>query len=327
MNIQRRSLLLTAGALLAGAAQADTPYPSKPVTLMVPYPVGGTSDVTARTVAEPLAKLLGQPVIVENLGGVSGALAAQKVLAASADGHYLYQGSPNEVILSPLANASVKLKAEDFRLIQPVAVAPLVIMARKGLAVKTVDELVDLARKSSKDRPLTYGSVGIGSFYHLITEQMAKSLGLQLVHIPYKGGAPLLQDLMGGQLDFTILPYGAPLVGMAAEGRVLALATLEPARLEVMKEMPSVNESRQLKGFNYSIWTGYMVPRATPEAVVVKLHQALGKVLAEPKVRAELEKQGQAVAQPMPLSEASRFYAAEIERYRAVARSINLQPQ
>ncbi|WP_415838236.1 tripartite tricarboxylate transporter substrate-binding protein, partial [Polaromonas hydrogenivorans] len=137
-----------AGLLLAiGGALAQS-YPSKPVNLMVPYPAGGPSDSIARIFTVPLGKELGQPVLVENLGGVAGALAAQKVLAAPADGHYLFQGSPNEVILSALGNAAVKFKAEDFRLVHPVAEAVMVFVVRKDLPVSNVDELIALARKS-----------------------------------------------------------------------------------------------------------------------------------------------------------------------------------
>ena len=150
---------------------------------MVPCPAGGPSDAITRIFFNPLGKELGQQVLVENLGGVSGALAAQKVLAAPADGYHLFQGSPNEMILSPLANAAVKLKTEDFRLVHPVADAVMVFVTRKDLPVNSVDELIALARKSA-DEPPTYGSVGIGSLYHLILENVQASTGVQLEHVP-----------------------------------------------------------------------------------------------------------------------------------------------
>src|SRR5690606_1701250 len=183
-------------------------FPAKPVNLMVPYPAGGPSDAIGRIFNVALAKELGQTVLVENLGGASGAIAAQKVLAAPADGYYLFQGSPNEVILSPLANAAVKLKTEDFRLVAPVAESVMVFVVRKDLPVNNVDELIALARKS-EGKPLTYGSVGIGSLYHLILENVQKVAGVNLTHAPYKGNAPLLQDIGGGQVDFAVLVYSA----------------------------------------------------------------------------------------------------------------------
>ena len=135
-------------------------------------PAGGASDAIARVVAAPTSRQLGQPVLVENLGGVSGALGAQKVLSARADGYYLFQGSPNELILAPLANASVKLKSEDFQLVQMIGLAPLVIVARKDLPANNADELRKLARARAT-QPLSFGSVGVGSLYHVLGEHGA----------------------------------------------------------------------------------------------------------------------------------------------------------
>ena len=158
--LRRRALLACGLLAAAGVASAQQISTAKPVSLMVPYPAGGPSDAIARIFATPLGKELGQPLIVENLGGASGAIAAQKVLAAPADGHFIFQGSPNEVILAPLANAAVKLKAEDFRLVAPVADAVMVFVTRKDLPANSVDELIALARKNAA-APLNYGSVGI----------------------------------------------------------------------------------------------------------------------------------------------------------------------
>jgi tripartite-type tricarboxylate transporter receptor subunit TctC len=316
-----------AGLLLlaAGAAFAQN-YPSKPVSLMVPYPAGGPSDAAARIFTAPLGKELGQQVIVDNLGGVSGALAAQKVLAAPADGYYLFQGSPNEVILAPLANAAVKLKAEDFRLVHPVTDAVMVVVARKDLPANNMDELIALARKSA-DKPLTYGSVGIGSLYHLILEDVQKRTGIQLIHAPYKGNAPLLTDIGGGQVDFAVLVYSAGMGAMADQGRLKVIGQLGAQRSELLKNVPTVSEGKELKDFAFQIWSGFMVPKNTPEDVVQRLHKAIGATLKDPGVRAQLAAQTQLAAPPMSLAEAQKFYEAETARYRAIAKSINLQPQ
>lgn len=321
-----RALALITGLLFGvGAAIAQT-WPVKPVSLMVPYPAGGPSDAIARIMFNPLGKELGQPVLVENLGGVSGALAAQKVLAAPADGYYIFQGSPNEVILSPLANAAVKLKTEDFRLVHPVADAVMVFVTRKDLPVNNVDELIALARKSA-DKPLTYGSVGVGSLYHLILENAQAATGVKLAHVPYKGNAPLLQDIGGGQVDFAVLVYSAAMGAMAEQGRLKVIGQLGAQRSELLKNLPTASESQSLKNFSYKIWTGYMVPKNTPEDVVVRLHAAIGKSLQDPSVRAQLAAQTQVAAAPMTLAESAKFFEAETARYRAIAKQINLQPQ
>jgi tripartite-type tricarboxylate transporter receptor subunit TctC len=323
--------VVTAAALVggllvgAGAAQAQA-YPVKPVNLMVPYPAGGPSDAIARIFNTQLGKELGQQVLVENLGGVSGALAAQKVLAAPADGYYLFQGSPNEVILSPLANAAVKLKTEDFRLVHPVADAVMVFVTRKDLGVNSVDELIALARKSA-DRPLTYGSVGMGSLYHLILEQAQAQTGIKLAHVPYKGNAPLLQDIGGGQVDFAVLVYSAAMGALAEQGRLKVIGQLGAQRSELLKNLPTASEGKELKNFAFKIWTGFMVPRSTPDDVVQRLHTAIGKTLQDPGVRAALMAQTQHPSAPMSLADSARFFESETARYRAIARQISLQPQ
>ena len=321
-----RSMALAAGLSFIASAALAQGYPNKPINLMVPYPAGGPSDAIARILFNPLGKELGQQVLVENLGGVSGALGAQKVLAAPADGYYVFQGSPNEVILSPLANAAVKLKTEDFRLVHPVADAVMVFVTRKDLPVSSVDELIALARKSA-DKPLTYGSVGVGSLYHLILENVQATTGVKLQHVPYKGNAPLLTDIGGGQVDFAVLVYSAAMGAMAEQGRMKVIGQLGAQRSELLKNVPAASEGQALKNFSYKIWTGFMVPKSTPEDVVVRLHAAIGKTLQDPAVRTQLAAQTQLASAPMTLAESAKFFETETARYRAIAKQINLQPQ
>lgn len=318
--------LFTSLALASGLALGADAYPSKPVNLMVPYPAGGPSDAVARLLNQPLGKQLGQQVLVENLGGVSGALGAQKVLAAPADGQTIFQASPNEVILAPLANAAVKVKAEDFRLVHPVADAVMVLLVRKDLPVNNVDELIELGKKN-KSQPLTYGSVGIGSLYHFIVEDLQHRTGMPAAHVPYKGNAPLLQDVAGGQVDFAVLVYSAAMGAMADQGRLKIIGQLGAQRSELMKNQPTLGESKQLKDFAFTIWTGYMVRKDTPEDVVQRLHKDITTTLQDPGVRSQLAAQTQVASRPMTLAESARFYEAETARYRALARQIKLQPQ
>ncbi len=324
----KRLLLAGLCSLLPLTPVLAQSFPTKPVTLMVPYPAGGLSDVLARMVNVPLAKALGQPVIVENLGGVSGAIAAQKVLNAPADGHYLFQGSPNELILSPLANAAVKFKSEDFRLVQTVGAAQIAFLARKDIPAQTVDEFLDYARKmASEGKPVTYASVGPGSFYHLLGEHLSKVTGIPMIHVPYKGGAPANQDLIGGQVDIYLAPFGRNYVDLQKEGRIKILAMLNKERLEGVKQYPAISESKQLRNFEFTIWTGYFVKKDTPEAVVQVLHKGLSESLNDPGVRSGLETNSLLVSKPLPLAELSKAYTDGIAQFRAIAKSINLQPQ
>jgi tripartite-type tricarboxylate transporter receptor subunit TctC len=279
LKILRSAAALT-GLLMALQPAIAQTAANKPVSLMVPYPAGGPSDAIARIMHTSLGKELGPTVLVENLGGVSGALAAQKVLTSPADSGTIFQGSPNVVILAPLASAAVKLKAEDFRLVHPVADAVMVFVVRKDLPASNVDELIALARKLA-DKPLSYGSVGIGSLYHLILENVQAQTGTKLNHVPYKGNAPLLQDIGGGQVDFAVLVYSAAMGALAEQGRLKVIAQLGAQRSELLRNVPTVSEGRELKNFSYKIWTGFMVPRNTPEDVVARLHAAIGKTLSD----------------------------------------------
>jgi tripartite-type tricarboxylate transporter receptor subunit TctC len=315
------------GLLLSCSAWAQT-FPVKPVTLMVPYPAGGVSDVIARSLNNVLAKHLGQPVIVENLGGASGGIAAQKVLNSAPDGHVIFQGSPNELILAPLSNAAVKYKPEDFRLVQMITINPLVMLARKDLPAANGDELVAYARKSaSEGKPMTFASVGPGSLYHLLGEHMAKVTGIPMTHIPYKGGAPAVQDLLGGQVDIFMTPYGKGQVQMVEEGKLKAAAVLSAERQDLFKQVPALNESKALKGFVFETWAGFFVHKDTPEPVVQALHKALGEVANDATVRSALEAQAMIVPRPQPLAALGKIYADNTNRYQTMAKSMRLQAQ
>ncbi|MFC7433243.1 tripartite tricarboxylate transporter substrate binding protein [Hydrogenophaga bisanensis] len=312
---------------LAGTAAAQT-FPAKPVTLMVPYPAGGLSDVIARSVNTTLGKQLGQPVIVENLGGASGSIAATKVLGGPSDGYTIFQGSPNELILAPLAISSIKFKSEDFRLVQMIATAQIAFLAKKDLPVNSVDEFLDHARKAAKDgKPLTFASVGPGSFYHLLGEHLSKVSGIPIIHVPYKGGAPAEQDLMAGQVDFFLTPYGKKYDEMHKTGRVKVLAMLNGERLDSVKQYPAISESKQLKDFTFKIWTGYFVKKDTPEPVVTALHKAITGTLGDPAVHAALEANSLLLPKPQTLAEADKAYADGMQQFRAIVKSIGLQAQ
>ena len=322
-----KSLLIGLVCAVAGAASAQS-FPNKPVTLMVPYPAGGLSDVIARTVNTSLAKHLGQPVLVENLGGASGGIAAQKVLNSPADGYMIFQGSPNELILAPLSNAAIKYKSEDFRLVQMITINPMAMFARKDLPANNGDELIEYARKQAAEgKPLTYASVGPGSMYHLLGEHMSKLLNVPMTHVPYKGGAPAFQDMMGGLVDVFMTPYGKGQVALVEEGKLKVISVLSNDRQELIKKAPPLNDSKLLKGFVFDTWSGYFVHKDTPEAVVQALHKALSETANDPAVRQALEAQAMVVPRPQPLAAMTKVYTDNTARYRGIAKAMNLQPQ
>lgn len=332
MNSSARTLIrglsaVAAGLAFAGAVAAQS-FPTRAVALVVPYPAGGLSDVIARTVNPALGRQLGQPAIVENVAGGSGSIAATRVLNAPADGHQVFQGSPNELILGPLAIASVKFRSEDFRLVQMISTAQIAFLARRDIPAGTVDEFLDHARRAAAaGKPLTYASVGIGSFYHLLGEHLSQVTGIPMVHVPYKGAQPAEQDLLAGEVDFFLAPYGKKHDDFARQGRLKILAMLNRERLDGVKAYPAISESRQLKDFAFNIWTGYFVRKDTPEPVVQRLHRAITDTLSDPQVRASLEAQSQLLAPPLPLEAVGKAYLDGTAQFRAIARSINLQPQ
>lgn len=327
-RLASRTAALIGGLLLSATVFAQNAFPAKPVTLMVPYPAGGLSDVIARTVNNTLAKQLGQPVIVENLGGASGSIAATKVLNQPSDGHVVFQGSPNELILAPLALSAVKFKSEDFRLVNMIATAQIGFLTRGNLPVNNIDEFVEYARKQAQQgRPITYASVGPGSFYHLLGEHLSKVTGIPMVHVPYKGGAPAEQDLISGQVDIFMSPLGTKHVELYKAGRIKVLALLSPTRIDTAKDFPAISESKALKDFTFNIWTGYFVKRDTPEAVVATLHKAIAGTLTDPTVRANLEAASLTAPPSLSIADAAKAYTDGIAQFRAIAKSINLQAQ
>lgn len=327
MRLVRRHLLQLSAAVLGAAAFGAfaQAFPAKPVVLMVPYPAGGLSDNIARKVNVPLGAALGQPVIIDNVGGASGSIGAQKVLSAPADGYMVFQGSPNELILAPMAIPSIKYKPEDFRQVHRIALAPMAIFARANLPLKNADELAAYAAKAAKDgKPMTYASVGVGSFYHLLGAKLAKDLGVEMTHVPYKGIADAMRDLAGNQVDIFMTPYGLAQVEFIKQGKMQAVAVLTPQRQRLLPDVPSTAESKALKAFQYEIGTGYFVRQGTPEPIVQTLHKALQKSLGDTQLKAGLFAMGQEPSPLQSLADADKAYKNEIATYQAIAKSIGL---
>ena len=328
-RLSRRAAVASALAFVAGMAGAQGA--AKPVTLLVPYPAGGLSDVIARMVEKPFSRAAGQMVIVDNLGGASGSIAAQRVLGAPADGSLVYQGSPNELILAPMAMQTVKYKSEDWRMVQVIGSFPMAVLARKGLAANNIDELVALARKASAEgKPLTYASVGVGSLYHFVGEHFADSIGAKMTHVPYKGLAPALQDLGGNLVDVAFFVVDSRLPGFVDQGLFKVLATLaHPGKPEAkfLEKYPSINDSKGFKDFTFDAWTGYFVRKDTPEPVVAALNKNLATAMNDAEARKKLSDLGGRVPPMLSVAEAQREYERQTARLRAIAKSIQLEPQ
>jgi tripartite-type tricarboxylate transporter receptor subunit TctC len=209
-----------------------------------------------------------------------------------------------------------------------ITINPLVMLARKDLPAANGDELIAYAKRgAASGKPLTFASVGPGSFYHLLGEHMSKVTGVPMVHVPYKGGAPAVQDLLASQVDIFMTPYGKGQVQLVEEGKLKAPAVLSATRQPLFSKVPTLDESAALKGFVFDIWAGYFVHKNTPEAVVEVLHKALGEVANDAVVRGQLEAQAMVVPAPRPLAELSKLYADNTAQMRTIAKAMNLQPQ
>ena len=322
------SALATTLALAASASWAQGSS-LKPVTLLVPYPAGGLSDVIARLVEKPLAKAAGQMVIVDNLGGASGSIAAQKVLNTAADGNLVYQGSPNELVLAPMALQSVKYKSEDWRMVQVIGSFPMAVLARKGLPANNIDELIALARKASAEgKPLSYASVGVGSLYHFVGASFAHTIGAQMNHVPYRGLAPALQDLGGNLVDVAFFVVDSRLPSFVDQGLFKVIASMsQPGKPEArfLEKYPSITEHKAFRDFAFDAWTGYFVRRDTPENIVSALNRNLAAAMTDPEARRKLEELGGRVPAMLSAADAHKEFERQTARFRAIARDIKLE--
>jgi tripartite-type tricarboxylate transporter receptor subunit TctC len=280
-------------ALLFPLAAAAQSYPDKPIHLVVPFPPGGVADIIARPVAEKLAARLGQPVIVENRGGATGTIGAAYVAHAAPDGYTLLLGTTNEIAMSPTLYGTLPYDpTKDFAPVSIVAQFPNVLVVGPTVHAASLADLT--AQAKARPKSLTFASSGQGSTNHLTAELYQGQAGVQVTHIPYKGGGPALVDLTGGHVDamFATLPSAVALI---KAGKLHALAVTGEQRSPALPDVPTAKESG-LPGLVVTTWNGVIAPAGTPAAVISKLAQALKQVVDDPDIRQKLAAVG---AEPM----------------------------
>ena len=327
----RDVILLFAGAMVAGtlatrpfvahAQTAPGSYPDHPITLIVPYAPGGGNDVLARAVAEPMAKVLGQPVVIENRGGAGGSVGTRQVAKAAPDGYTLGLGGTGTLAIDPTLYPNVGYDPrKDFAPVGLIATSPLIVLVNQLVPVHSVQELIALAK--AQPGKLNYASAGVGSGIHLGTVLFAETAGIDLTHIPYKGSGPALTDLLGGhvQIYFSSLP---PAVGLVKEGKLRALGVTGLKRSASFPDLPTVAE-QGLPGFEAVLHYGIVAPAGTPRPIIEKLNAALRAALNDPKVRGHMATEG-----AEPLATSPEEYAADIDReetkWSALVRKSNAQ--
>jgi tripartite-type tricarboxylate transporter receptor subunit TctC len=280
--------LVLVGSALTGAAEGQT-YPSRPVTVVVPYPPGGSVDVVARILSDAMAADLGANLVVDNRGGASGALGSAAVSRAAPDGYTLLLGTQQTHATNPslLANLSYD-PVKDFVPVAGLAVIPHLLVTRKDLSAATVADFVALAK--SKADGLTYGSTGPGSSSHLAMELFRKQTGIEeLVHVPFRGAGPLVQELLGGRIDVAIISIPTVLPFIEA-GDLRALAVARDKRVERLPAVPTTTEVG-VPGVDADAWFVLFAPAGTPAPVVEHLFASVSKALAQPAVQQKLAEQ------------------------------------
>jgi tripartite-type tricarboxylate transporter receptor subunit TctC len=315
---------LAACGLLAGGAVLAQGYPTKTVTLVVPYAPGGGHDTMARIVAEKLAPRLGQAVLVENKPGGGGMVGTEYVVRAPADGHTLLFCSPAEIVIAPSVYKSMRYDpVKDLTPITQVGDTPLVLMAHPGQGVKTLAELIAKAKK--EPGKLSYGTAGNASSQHLAGAWINSLAGIDLAHIPYKGAGPATNDLLGGQVPYAILGM-APVMQHIKAGRINALAVMTAKRLEWAKDIPTVAETPGMAGFQANHWMGLLGPANLSPEIVAKLQAEVAAVLAMPEVAERLRGIG---IDPVgsKTAEFRQFLADERERFAKMFRLTGLKPE
>jgi tripartite-type tricarboxylate transporter receptor subunit TctC len=316
-----------AAALLGGMALTALPslaqdanYPSRPVTLVVGYPAGGSTDLTGRTLGEALAKQLGVPVVIENVGGAGGAIGAQKVANAAPDGYTLLVGANNEVAISRLVTKTTKYDLKDFTPIGMVASQPMVLVASPSAGVKNIDQFI--AKVKAAPGKTSYGSSGVGTGLHLAGEMVKQRAGLFMTHIPYRGVAPLTTDLIGNNLEFGVFVLSSGLPHIKS-GKVIALGTTEAKRSPMTPDIPALGEHPALKGMEIGTWFALLGPAKLPDAVTSKLKTALAEALKSPEFRQKMEASGSTVA--TGAVDIGPFLQAEVDKYRKIVQFAKIE--
>ncbi|TDH61393.1 tripartite tricarboxylate transporter substrate binding protein [Dankookia rubra] len=319
---RRRAALALPWLAAATRAGAQPAWPARPLRVIVPFPPGQATDIMARLLAERLAERLGQPVVVENRSGGAGVPGMETIAHAPADGYTLGMASSGPLAINPAVMSVLPYDvARDFAPICLVFTTPLIAVAHPGLGIADLATLVERARAAPGS--IDYASGGPGSSLHLAAEAFAQQAGIKLTHIPYRGSAPAMADLIAGNVKLMFDSLASALPHIRA-GRVRALGITSAGRMPQAPEVPTVAEAAMLPGFEALGWAGLVAPAQTPPAVVSRLAEDALAVVRSPAVTARIEELG-GTAAPLPPAEFARFIASEVTKWSAVAKAGNVR--
>lgn len=317
------SVVLAAGVVgVVGDAWAQT-YPSRSIRMVVAFSPGGASDVLARILGGKLAERWGQQVVVDNRPGAGGAIGAEHVARSAPDGYTLMMGTSSEIAINPAINRKVGYdSAKDFAPVAMVAAIPLVLAVHPSMPVKSVKDFVALAK--SRPGAITYASSGTGTATHLGMELLRIAAGIDVVHVPYKGGPPGAADVVAGQVQ-ALLGTVSTVLPFAKGGRMRVLAVTSPRRAESFPEAPTVAESGY-PGFEVVLWSGVLAPAGTPADIVNRLHGEIGRILALPDVKENIARQGGDVDLRAP-AQFGTYIAAELAKWAKVVKAAGVRAE
>jgi tripartite-type tricarboxylate transporter receptor subunit TctC len=314
------SAVFVAAAALAAPALAQ-PYPAKPIRIVVPFSAGGPTDITVRQVAPRLTELLGQPIVVDNRAGATGIIGAEMVAKSPPDGYTLLMGTASVVAINMVTYSKLPYDTlRDFQPLTPIMTTTTILVVHPSVPAKTLKELVALAK--ARPGQVTLGSAGTGGTLHLPIEMLATSAGVKLTHVPYKGAAPAVIDVVGGQLTgmFVDLPVISPHI---KAGRVKPLAVASPQRSQYFPQVPTTKEAGY-SDVELQNYYALFLPAKTPRDIVSKLHDAVVKSVNTPAVREKLIEAG---SDPLTLSpeEFTKFLRADIEKWGRVVKAAGVK--
>ena len=315
-SLRQRSLFAClAFAICLPAAHAQAWPAAKAINLVVGYPAGGSVDLVARIIAEPLGKRLGAQMIVENIGGAGGTIGAQKVVNATPDGYTLLLGSGSEVSIARIYNAAIKYNGEsDLTGIGLIGTTPMVFVAGPKAGVKTMDEALALVKRNPGK--LNFASSGIGTPLHVAGELINLKAGTNIKHVPYRGAAQMVQDVLGNNIEFGVFVLSSAMPHIES-GRMIPLAVTTTERSRAAPQIPAMSEFAKMKDYNMNVWFGLFGPAKLPAAMTARLNKELSEVLRDPAVWQKLQKAGISNEGGTPQA-LSSFVRAETLRVRSV---------
>ena len=317
MRFWKSILALAASCIVMSAAAQQ--YPTRPIKLIVPFAAGGSTDIIARLTAEALRKELGEPVVVENVGGAAGVLGTMQLMNAQPDGYTLGIATVSTMIVYLATRETPKYTLDNFVPITNIASMPNVIAVNPKFPARDLKEFIEVLKKNPGK--YSFGTSGVGSINHMLGESFQAQAGVKMVHVPYKGSGPAMTDVMGGQIDALFDQFPSSKTYIDA-GKMRAIGVISPQRIPGYDVMTM--QEAGMKGFTDEAWYGLLAPKGTPASVVTRLGDAMKKVMANAEFRAQIEKVGARPVGNSPQQFAAQIHD-EIERMRKVVKERNIK--